>query len=101
MLDITVTTKGDKVVIEGLGRFRSALLGEAIRSGLERVAKGVQRGASELLSGKKEPAGGYPVPVRIGHLRRSLDWLKPGETKTGEAGTFTAGKHESVVYNST
>jgi len=45
-------------------------------------------------------AGGYPVPVRTGHLRRSLAWLRPGTSKTGDSGTFSAGDHEVVIFDS-
>lgn len=44
--------------------------------------------------------GSYPVPVLTGNLRRMLNWLSPGQTKSGEAGTFTAGDMEVVVYDS-
>lgn len=44
--------------------------------------------------------GSYPVPVQTGNLRRLLDWLKPGESKTGAVGTFTAGKNEVIIYDS-
>jgi hypothetical protein len=45
-------------------------------------------------------AGAYPVPVRTGMLRRLLDWLHPGQTKTGPAGSFSAGRHEVVIFDS-
>lgn len=106
MLDINVTIKGEKVIIEGLKRFAHRIPGAAQR-GLSRVAKGVHRKAYEFLSGSgakasNVPAGGYPVPVRTGHLRRMLNWLEPGKTKTaGEpfTGTFTAGPMEAIIYN--
>lgn len=44
--------------------------------------------------------GSYPVPVVTGNLRRMLDWLDPGQSKSGTAGTFTAGSMEIVVFNS-
>lgn len=44
--------------------------------------------------------GSYPVPVVTGNLRRMLDWLDPGQSKSGLAGTFTAGDMEIVVFNS-
>jgi hypothetical protein len=126
MLDISVTIQGDKVIIEGLGKLTKGLP-SAVQRGLERAAIGIYRGAFTFLSGagakgtttgtavkeggkrkikgqKWTPqnisAGGYPVPVRTGWLRRSLNWLKPGESKTGEAGTFKAGPNEVVIYNS-
>jgi hypothetical protein len=122
MLDLQVTVEGNKVVIEGLGRLSHELL-PGVMKGLERSAIGIHHEAFALLSGagskgiSKEvksrsgktylkwqkrsiPAGGYPVPVRVGHLRRMLDWLKPGETKEGEAGSFTAGPNEVIIYDS-
>ncbi len=125
MLDINVTIEGDKVVIAGLGKLTGELQGAANR-GLERSVTGIYGLAYGFLSGaggadknkrndytgftKKsgegvmfrsyEGAGGYPVPVRTGDLRRHLDWLKPGESKTGPAGTFAAGQNEAVIYNS-
>lgn len=110
MLDISVKIDGDRVILEGLNRL-AAEMPAAVRRGMERAAKGIYRDASAWLKGpgsktsvrkkvKGSQAGGYPVPVRTGHLRRSLNWLKPGETKTGDAGTFTAGPNEVVIYNS-
>ena len=55
------------------------------------------RGQSDQLGARP---GGYPVPVMTGNLRRMLNWLSPGDTKTGDAGTFTAGPMEVVVYDS-
>ena len=109
MLDISISIQGDKVLIEGLERFAGEFLG-AILKGLERSAKDIHRTAYMWLSGAKTTgrgkgkmqaaSGGYPVPVRTGWLRRMLDWLKPGESKTGEAGTFSAGPNEVVLYDS-
>lgn len=110
MLDISVKVEGDKVVIEGLNKFAAEMPG-SVRRGLERVAKGIFREASAWLKGPGNKAstrkgiagsmpGSYPVPVRTGHLRRSLGWLKSGASKTGDVGTFTAGPDEVVIYNS-
>jgi len=122
LLNIKITVEGEKLVIDGLNQF-VVQTPNAIRRALERTAKGVMREAFSLLSGAgakgvtKEvtgksggkynkfqkqniPAGGYPVPVRTGHLRRSLDWLKPGATKETDVGVFTAGSNEVVVYDS-
>lgn len=129
MLDIQVTIQGDKVLIEGLNKFILEIP-HAVKRALERFGEGIDRESSEFLkgsgakgrsievtskkTGKKYfkwekqtiSAGGYPVPVRTGHLRRSLDWLKPGKTKSmtrhGEKhdiGSFTAGPNEVVIYN--
>lgn len=119
MLDIRVTIEGDKVVIAGL-QAMGPKIDKAIKRGLTRSAKGIYDDAFQWLSGaggvyetrtsKKSGRqyrrkiadtvrGGYPVPVRTGHLRRMLNWLKPGATKQTERQTFTAGPFESVVYN--
>lgn len=57
-------------------------------------------------------AGGWPVPVRTGNLKRLLAWLKPGATKTVAAfsdlrsqktvtlgGSLSAGTQEVIIYN--
>jgi len=123
MLDLKLTVEGDKVILEGLNKLSKDLHPAAMR-GLQKAAIGIHTEAFNFLSGagakgtSKEvtsktgkkylkwekrsmpvPPGGYPVPVRTGWLRRSLNWLKPGESKTGEAGTFTAGKDEVIIYN--
>jgi len=59
--------------------------------------KTARRGQSDLLGARP---GSYPVPVMTGNLRRMLNWLSPGDSKTGDAGTFTAGPMEVVVYDS-
>ena len=123
MLDIQVSIESHKVIIEGLNQLAGEFP-QAIRTALERSAKGIHREAYAFLSGagakgvskevtskrtgktylkweKREvAAGGYPVPVRTGWLRRMLDWLKPGESKTNDAGTFIAGPNEVVIYDS-
>lgn len=125
MLDIQIKIEGDRVIIDGLNKL-AAEMPKTIDRGLARVAKGIHGEAHAWLSGaggaskkvrtdyvgfiKKSGekamfrsyagAGGYPVPVRTRNLRRMLDWLKPGESKQGEAGTFTAGPHEVVIYDS-
>lgn len=119
MLDITLTIEGDKIIIEGLNRLAKEMP-DAVQRGLERSGKAIHRQAYQWLSGagshqeaktnKKTgkkytkkimdtAAGGYPVPVRTGHLRRNLAWLKPGETKSNEFGSFTAGPLEVIIYN--
>lgn len=122
MLDISLTIEGDKIIIEGLNKLSQELM-PAVRRGLQRSAISIHRQAFQWLSGagakgkstevtsaagktylrwdkQSIAAGGYPVPVRTGWLRRCLNWLKPGASKTGEAGTFTAGPNEVVIYDS-
>ena len=119
MLDIRVTIEGQKVVIEGLQKL-GPKINAATRRGLERIGKGVFGQAYYWLSGpgsvfenrtsksgkqyRKKVAdylpGGYPVPVRIGHLRGRLAWLKPGEAKSADGQTFFAFLNETVIYDS-
>ena len=104
MLSLNVTVQGDKVVIAGLQKIGSGIEKAKDRA-LVSVAKGIHRDAFDWLSGAGAKAtgvqaGGYPVPVRTGHLRGHLDWLMPGASKTGPAGTFSAGRNEVVIYDS-
>jgi hypothetical protein len=104
MLDLRVEIKNDRVVMQGLEKLAREFPG-AVKRGLKNIGRGVYQQAFQWLSGpgaKKSniPGGGYPVPVRTGHLRGRLDWLDPGQSKSGEAGTFTAGDMETVVFDS-
>lgn len=119
MLDINVTIEGDKVVIEGLWKL-GPKVNRSVRNALTKIGEGIYREAFDYLSGpgatyetrvskksgkeykkkiKNLPAGGYPVPVRTGWLRRMLNWLKPGETKSSGGLTFTAFLNETILYN--
>lgn len=130
MLGLSVSVEGDKVVINDLQQYAKAFPSAINRGlsraaiGIERAAfeflsgpggrskkknlVGPVKGSTGFTkkSGEQvdfsvlQGAGAYPVPVRTGNLRRLLNWLKPGESKTGPAGTFTAGSSEVVVYNS-
>ncbi len=104
MLDLKVTIENDKVVINGLEEI-AAELPSAVRRGLHRIGGGIYQEAFHWLSGpgaKKSniPGGGYPVPTRTKHLRGSLGWLDPGQSKSGDVGTFTAGGGEAVIFDS-
>lgn len=122
MLNVKITPINEKIVIEDLGAFAENFRPATMR-GLERAAAGIFELAHDWLSGpgggtvtyKREwsaggevrrkkkygnPPGGYPVPVRTGHLRRSLAWLGPGESKTGDVGSVTAGDDEFIIFNS-
>lgn len=119
MLDISLRIEGDRVLIEGLNKL-SQEFPRAVQRGMGRSAKGIHRAAYMFLTGpgahreykvsKKTgkkyskkivdtAAGGYPVPVRTGHLRRQLDWLFPGQTKSNQYGTFSAGPNEAIIYD--
>ncbi len=100
MLDIQIKVEGDKVLIEGLDKFASGGLQEAITRSLARIGKGIHREAFDFLSGTAIPAGNYPVPVVAGNLRRLLDWLAPGQSKSSGGMTFVAGLNETVIYDS-
>jgi hypothetical protein len=122
MLDIKVSIENKEVVIQGLDKLGFGI-DIAATKGLQRATVGIFGIAFQWLSGaggqtrtysrewsaggeirrkKKYGAapGGYPVPVRTGNLRRLLNWLWPGESKSGDAGTFTAGPDEFVIYDS-
>jgi hypothetical protein len=125
MLDLKVTIENDKVVVQGLQNLAARFPG-AVKRGLRRSAAGIYSIAFQWLSGpggagKKQrsdytgftkksgeavsfrsfhTSGGYPVPVRTSHLRRQLDWLAPGGSKSGDLGTFKAGDNEVVIFDS-
>ncbi len=103
MLELKVEIKNGKVILDGLRDLAREMPG-AVRRGLKRIAAGIYGHAFQWLSGagakaSNVPGGGYPVPVRTGHLRRSLDWLSPGESKSGDLGAFTAGPDEVVIFD--
>lgn len=98
MLEVKVT--GDRIVISNLQGIAGDMP-QAIQRAVSRIAKGVHREAFHWLSGAAGAPGGYPVPVRTGHLRRMLNWLQPGQSKTDTGGaTFSAATNEAVVYDS-
>lgn len=97
-LSLNVRMEGDKLVAKGLAAVE-ALLPGAIQKGLEAVARAGYSGAFDLLSGPRDPAGAYPVPVVRGHLRRLLGWVKPGASKSKGGETFTSGKFEAIVFD--
>lgn len=104
MAELVVTINGDKALVRNLGKLTTEGITRAIHRGLERAAKGIHSAAYEFLSGpgakaSNVPAGGYPVPVRTGHLRQMLDWLKPGESKSTGGITVTAARNEAVIYD--
>ena len=77
---------------------------EIIDSIAGRLAGDIFKKAFANLSGQKIPkkdwrnsplAGSFPVPVRTGNLRRSLDMIKPGG-----CGKYDVGHGEAYVLNS-
>lgn len=99
MLSLNATVKGDKVVIAGL-KGMATDMPQALKNTMKRGAIGTHREAFDFLSGAKGNPGGYPVPVETGNLRRLLDFLPPGKSKTVGSTTFATGDMESMVYNS-
>jgi hypothetical protein len=124
MLAVSVTVNGDKVIIEGLNQL-AAEMPRVAQRGLKRIVRGTHREAMYYLNGaggagrkaqivgpsrgfvKKSGevvnfkpqltgAGGYPVPVRTGNLKRLLDFIDPGQSM----GAFSAGPLESVLFDS-
>jgi hypothetical protein len=71
--------------------------GMAVIDGVNsRLVKNIFAKAFDNLSGGHgDEAGSYPVPVRMGFLRRSLAMLGPGQSKDG----FTTEAGEAVIYN--
>lgn len=114
MLALNVTVTGDKVVINGLNQL-TAEMPNVVQRGLKRVVRGVHRNAMDFLngpatasapsSGKKMnkvtlSSGGYPVPVRTGNIKRLLDFVDPGQSKSSAGASFIAGPMEAIVYDS-
>ena len=125
MLQINVTINGGSVVLKNLQQLEKRLPA-AVNRGLETVAVGIFGDAHDWLSGaggankqtmtryhgftmksgesvsfkRFDGSGGYPVPVRTGHLRRSLNWLRPGTSKTDNGLIFSADNQSVVIYNS-
>lgn len=117
-MKINLKVDGEKVVEHNLMNL-SDNLEKALQRGLGRSAKGIHREAFKWLSGpgrkkvtKKTRRrgqadslgarpGGYPVPVITGNLRRLLNWLKPGSSKSmGGGERIEAGSKEAIIYNS-
>jgi len=130
MLALNVTISGDKVLIQVLNQFAAELPGAVRRGlkhvvrGIHPLAKNLLNGAGG--AGKKAKligpikgsrgftkksgeevtfkvfrgAGGYPVPVRSGNLKRLLDWVDPGESVTSNGRTFSAGNMEAAIFDS-
>ena len=112
MLDIQVTydTGIVDIKLDGLGKEMPV----ALKRGLVIIAKGVYREAVALVNGRGTqgvttakgwkrqsiPAGGYPVPVRTGHLKQSLNWLKPGEAKSSDGLEVRAAENEVIIFDS-
>jgi len=104
MISFRVKVYGNQAVVANLAAVRR-YMPVAIDRGLANIARHIHRRAIRLLNnkgkkGSQVPPGEYPVPVRTGHLKRSLDWLEPGESKDTEVGRFRARHGEAVVFDS-
>jgi len=125
-LDIRVTVKGDKVLVEKLGAYSRAITAEALPRALRKIAAGTAReamknlqgpargvhskrarrsGRQRAVAGSPGLAGGYPVPRVTGNLLRLLRWLGPGRSVSTSgvksvSKTFATGPLEAVVFDS-
>jgi len=73
----------------------------SIRNVLKSNALYAHNIASELLSGHQEgKSGEYPVPVRTGNLRRSLNYMTPNTTRTFGSSTLKTEANEIALVNS-
>ncbi len=95
--------------LSALTGLRKDLAVEVANNIVGRIAKNVFRKAFGNLSGpriapkdKHNPGiGGYPVPVRTGHLRRALYMILPGSAALSSMyGKFTVGPGEAYVGDS-
>lgn len=78
---IVVDASAALKALEGLSK---DLATDIIDNIAERFAKGTFKEAFDNLSGSRDAkAATYPVPVRAGHLRRSLYMILPGGKKLG------------------
>lgn len=98
MLTVKVDVVNEKVVLERIQKIPILAIGAA-RAAMTRVGAGVYAEASEWLKGAKSATGGFPVPEVTGHLRGLLNWVKPGKSVSAAGMSFTAGPHETVVYD--
>ena len=100
---ITINITKDQVAIHDIKRIHRKYPG-AVTNALETIVIGVNKIAIDYLSGpgaKKSgiPGGGYPVPVRTGHLRRAENIVLPGKTKSAGGKTYSAGPMGAIAYN--
>ncbi|MCP4259090.1 MAG: hypothetical protein GY774_16515 [Planctomycetes bacterium] len=107
MLLVNAKILGDRVIIADIDRI-GRRYPDAVVRGVGRIIIGVNKEAVKNLSGpgakpkkgkKAIGAGGYPVPVRRGNLRRLENFVLPGRTKTTNGMTFGAGDMGGIVYN--
>jgi hypothetical protein len=86
-----------KALGEGFQGFIQEGLTNAIKLIYGKAAKNLT-GAGAI--GSDIEAGGYPVPVRTGHLRWLLGLVLPDETKESEGLSFEAGSLEAIIFDS-
>jgi len=98
--------KGLTRIIRGMHRVSMDKLNG--RGGAGRTAqivgpsRGFTKASGETVNFKQQfaGAGGYPVPVRTGNLKRLLDFVEPGQSKSGAGFNVHAGPLEAILYNS-
>jgi len=66
-----------------------------VGSNVEEYTGFTRQSGEDVTFKKYAGAGAYPVPIRVGWLRRQLNWLKPGQSKDG----FFAGDLEIIEYD--
>ena len=98
MISLNITVNGMDEIVIGLKAFGAEGY-KALQKGLAWAAEETDKEAHKLLTGPKTP-GSYPVTVKTGNLRRLLDFVPPGQTKTSGDLTWTAGPLQAKVYNS-
>ena len=102
MIGVAVRQDASKA-LRALDGLSSAMRGYAVSGIVREIATGTFKQAFENLSGDRTaPKGSWPVPVRIGHLRRSLWALLPGGEKAGGgiSGKYGVGFSEAYVGDS-
>lgn len=128
MLELRANFNGIQKATEHIEKIATAYP-SAVRNGLSRIVKGMHAVAMARLNGaggagrkqqisgpsrgftKKSGesinfkqqflgAGADPVPVRTGNLKRLLNFVTPGQTKSGAGFSVHAGPMEAILYNS-
>ncbi len=103
MLSIGATIENNRVVIDDIDKIGRNYPAAVVR-GIGRIVVGVNREAVKNLSGpgaknSRIAPGVYPVPVRIGHLRRQQNFVKPDKQKSTNGLVFIANGMSGIVYN--
>lgn len=98
--------KGLSRIIRGMHGFALEKLKGAGGAGRKQQIVGPSRGftkkSGESVQFKQQfaGAGAYPVPVRTANLKRLLNYVTPGQSKSGAGFNVHAGPMEAILYNS-